>query len=107
MAVKGIQQMVNPNVLPKKGKVKAGVEAESASAIDLCGIRLFPLFDLSVMCEGTSITDAFLAEVEKRVKQIGELNAKLESAESDLGRQNYKDMCDFEIANLKEFLANK
>lgn len=107
LAIKGIQQMVNPNALPQKGKVKAGVEAKGASTIDLYDIRLFPLIDLSAIYDGTSITDAFLAEIEKRVKRIDEITVKLDSTENDLSRQNYKDMYDFEISNLKEFLANK
>ena len=53
------------------------------------------------------ITDRFLSDVEKRVKKIGELHMKMESAtEADM-KQNYKDMYDFELETLKEFLEVK
>jgi hypothetical protein len=53
------------------------------------------------------VTDKFLADVEKRVKKIGEIYAKMEAATGADMKQNYKDMYDFEVANLREYIASR
>lgn len=114
-AVKSIQKMVNPTSflkgfkLPKTSATVVGV----AAAATIAGVGLLALpvagarFAANAAKIGNSITDAFLADVEKRIKKIGEIHAKMESADNVDIKQNYKDMYDFEVENFKEFLASK
>lgn len=118
LAVKGVQKLVNPSALLKSLKGKKGASIAGAAAVGAVltgGLGLaaaLPIAGLAMFAAGGSgvggsITDAFLADVEKRVKKIGEVHAKMESATDAAIKQNYKDMYDFEVENFKEFLAAK
>ena len=118
-AVKCIQKMVNPTSFfkeikpPKSGAKVAGVAATAAAMIPGVGLLALPIAGALLVANagqvgiGYNITDAFLADVEKRIRKIGEIHAKMEAADNVDIKQNYKDMYDFEVENFKEFLASK
>lgn len=116
LAVTQLQKMVNPKPFLNKlkdGKL-LGVTSAAATVATLSGLGLvLPLATVGLLASavamsgvGDSITDAFLDDIEKRVKKIGEIHAKMEAASSVAIKQNYKDMYDFEVENFKEFLLD-
>ena len=91
------------------------VMGDNPFAFGPCENPIMPIIRLSAsllkMGKGrtipVNITDRFLMDVERRVKKIGELHAKMEAVEDADIKQNYRDMYDFEVESLKESLAVK
>ena len=106
-AVKELQQLLNPgNAL---NMIKS-VTAVGASVLGFSPVVKALVDGYASKKKAANfgvITDRFLVDVEKRVKSIGELYAKMEAATDSDVRQNYKDMYDFEVENLTEFLTSK
>lgn len=94
-AVKQLQQLAN--------NIGIGTFATTVSGSG----AMFGLFRSSAAATRTTkrrdcITDRFLTDVERRLKRIGELHAKMQAATAEDMRQNYKDMYDFEVSELVE-----
>ncbi len=102
-AVKRLQHLVNAFGAGSRPEISAFAGTGISLLSSLCAIKSLT----RMTANGNSITDKFLVEVEKRVKKIGEIYAKLDAANEGDMKQNYKDMYDFEVEELKEFLAAK
>lgn len=102
-AMKELQHLVNTFGAGNKPEISTFVCTGLPLLSSLCAIKSVTRMPV----KGNGITDKFLAEVEKRVKKIGEIYAKLDAANEEDVKQNYKDMYDFEVEELKEFLAVK